>query len=309
MKSSAHPPTSMQTSRRPCGNLRTTNVVFGDSVHGAATRSTSASKSTSTAVSNRPPTAPTHTSAESSSGVDDRQSVAQLKMSFASAAIPAAMSTAISTEAMLNHSLIQTSSKPCTPPAALLVTSSAVISSSVVEQRNLSTSPIDLSSFGGGLSSTNKLCQSSTSTSTATNQPSTTREQHLLPPTTTQPVVTDSSWLTHGFRLNTSFSCVLLNARNLVNKNQFGEFELILHNNMFHIIAVCETWLKSFIPNNLIDGNDKYYVYRKDRYNQRGGGVCFFIAKLLDCTINVINLGLKYDSMLGYWYNISSRNH
>ena len=86
-----------------------------------------------------------------------------------------------------------------------------------------------------------------------------------------------------------------MNARSLVNKNQFGEFELILNNNLFKIIAVCETWLKPYIPNNLIDGNDKYNVYRKDRYNQRGGGVCLFIAKLLDCTINVINLDLKYD--------------
>ena len=31
---------------------------------------------------------------------------------------------------------------------------------------------------------------------------------------------------------------------------------------MFNVIAVCETWLKAiYIPNNLIDGNDKYYVY------------------------------------------------
>ena len=155
-----------------------------------ATRSTSASKSASTAVSNRPPTAPTHTPAESSSEVDDHQRVEQLGMSFATAAIPAAISTAISTETMLNHSLIQTSSKPCTPPEELLVSSSAGISPSVVEQRNLSTSPIDLSSSASGLSSTNKLCQSSTSTPTATTQPSTTREQHLIPPTTTQPVVT-----------------------------------------------------------------------------------------------------------------------
>ena len=157
----------------------------------AATRSTSGSKSASTAVTNRPPTAPTHTSAESSSGVDDHQHVVQLGMSFASAVLPAAMSTAILSEAILNHSLIQTSSKPCTPPEALLMTSSAVISQPVIEQTNLSTSPMDLSSSGSRLLSTNKLCQSSTST--AINQPSTMREKHLLQPTTTQPVVTDSS--------------------------------------------------------------------------------------------------------------------
>ena len=46
-------------------------------------------------------------------------------------------------------------------------------------------------------------------------------------------------------------SVVLLNARSLVNKNQFGVFELLLHNNMFNIITVCETWLKPYIPNNL----------------------------------------------------------
>ena len=243
----------------------------------AATRSTSGSKSASTAVINRPPIAPTHTSAESSRGVDDHQRVVQLGMSFASAVLPAAMSTAISTEAMLNHSLIQTSSKPCTSPEALLMTSSAVIRQPVIEQTNLSTSPIDLSSSESRLLSTNKLCQSSTST--AINQPSTMREKHLLQPTSTQPVVTDSSWLTHGFRLNTSFSCVLLNARSLVNKNQFGEFELILHNNMFNIIAVCETWLKPYIPNNLIDGNDKYYVIVKTDITKEGEDYVFSLLK------------------------------
>ena len=70
---------------------------------------------------------------------------------------------------------------------------------------------------------------------------------------------------------------------------------LDLHNNIPRYEVVCETWLKPYIPNNVIDANDKYYVYRKDRYYQSGGGVCFFITKLLDCTIIVINLGLKYD--------------
>ena len=53
--------------------------------------------------------------------------------------------------------------------------------------------------------------------------------------------------------------------------------------------------VKTIIPNNLIDGNDKYYAYRNDVYNKRGGGVCVFVAKFLDCPINVINLSLKYD--------------
>ena len=61
-------------------------------------------------------------------------------------------------------------------------------------------------------------------------------------------------------------SVVVLNTRSFVNKIQLGEFELLLHSNMFNIIAVCETWLKPYIPNNLIDGSDKYYDNRKDRY-------------------------------------------
>ena len=58
-------------------------------------------------------------------------------------------------------------------------------------------------------------------------------------------------------------SVVVLNTRSFVNKIQLGEFELLLHSKMFNIIAV---WLKPYIPNNLIDGNDKYYDNRKDRY-------------------------------------------
>ena len=166
--------------------------------HREATKSTSTSKSASSAISNPTTTDPTNTSAESSSRVDDRQRTQQLEMSFASAAV----STAISNGAMLNHSLIQTSIKPCTAPATLQMTSSAVISPSVIspsvispsviEHGNLATSPIDLSSSGSGLLSTSRLCQSST-LATANNQLSTTREEHLLQPTTTQSSVTESS--------------------------------------------------------------------------------------------------------------------
>jgi hypothetical protein len=42
-----------------------------------------------------------------------------------------------------------------------------------------------------------------------------------------------------------------------------------------NIIALTETWLDAEIHNNMIELNN-YKLFRKDRINGRGGGVCIY---------------------------------
>jgi hypothetical protein len=42
-----------------------------------------------------------------------------------------------------------------------------------------------------------------------------------------------------------------------------------------NIIALIETWLDAEIHNNMIELNN-YKLFRKDRINGRGGGVCIY---------------------------------
>ena len=58
------------------------------------------------------------------------------------------------------------------------------------------------------------------------------------------------------------------NARSLV--NQITPFQLFIHSSALDLIALTETWLKSYIYNNeLIPTN--YAVYRNDRTSHSGG--------------------------------------
>lgn len=45
----------------------------------------------------------------------------------------------------------------------------------------------------------------------------------------------------------------------------------------FNVIAICETWLNSKVPNSLLLSNFPYTIVRSDRHN-KGGGVCIFIS-------------------------------
>jgi len=45
-----------------------------------------------------------------------------------------------------------------------------------------------------------------------------------------------------------------------------------------------ETWLNNDIPNNLLDPESKYNIFRCNRHVSRGGGVCIFVSKCLKCS-------------------------
>jgi len=53
-----------------------------------------------------------------------------------------------------------------------------------------------------------------------------------------------------------------------------------------HVVAITETWLNSKIPDGLLDPNNKYHIFRCDRNERRGGGVCVLVNRDLGA-INV----------------------
>ena len=71
-----------------------------------------------------------------------------------------------------------------------------------------------------------------------------------------------------------------LNARSL-NKNII-ELKAILELTEFDVICISESWLRSRTPKDrfMIEG---YKIFRSDRKNKRGGGVCIYVKEEFDC--------------------------
>ena len=57
----------------------------------------------------------------------------------------------------------------------------------------------------------------------------------------------------------------------------------------FHFVFITESWLHDFIPSSLVFNCEKYYVFRNDRVNSRGGGVCVLIDKRYKVTTVTIS--------------------
>ena len=57
-----------------------------------------------------------------------------------------------------------------------------------------------------------------------------------------------------------------------------------ISNNPYDLICLSETWLNSTILNTALEV-DGYKLFRRDRYNQRGGGICVFVKSNLPVTV------------------------
>ena len=73
--------------------------------------------------------------------------------------------------------------------------------------------------------------------------------------------------------------CTLINARSICNK--LPELYYLLYANDYDILLFTESWLNTNIPDSLLDPENKYALFRCDRINSTGGGVCAFVAKHL----------------------------
>ena len=71
-----------------------------------------------------------------------------------------------------------------------------------------------------------------------------------------------------------------LNARSL-NKN-ITELKAILDETDFDAVSISESWLRSRTPKDRFHING-YKIFRNDRKNKRGGGVCLYVKEEYDC--------------------------
>ena len=77
--------------------------------------------------------------------------------------------------------------------------------------------------------------------------------------------------------------CILVNARSLCNKIHAFQVEIVEGGNFPDLIFVTETWFDSNFTDALIDCNNEYHIFRKDRPVGRGGGVAIFVRKTISC--------------------------
>ena len=106
---------------------------------------------------------------------------------------------------------------------------------------------------------------------------------------------------------------ISFNARSLGRKLDL--LNSILQCSHYDIVGICETWLdSSFTDAMLVDGHS-YSVFRKDRSNRGGGGVCLLVASSLCAypvvvnssycdleivAVNVVVCGIKYTFVVVY---------
>jgi hypothetical protein len=70
--------------------------------------------------------------------------------------------------------------------------------------------------------------------------------------------------------------CILINARSVVNK--LPDLYTLLYDFMYDCVFVTESWLQTHHTDGLLDPEGRYNVFRCDRNNQIGGGVCILIV-------------------------------
>ena len=86
---------------------------------------------------------------------------------------------------------------------------------------------------------------------------------------------------------STALNCLVFNARSIC--ANLCDFHHILDSSEFDIIFITETWLKTAVPDSIIDPSHRYNIVRHDRLRSSGGGVCIVARKSLSITEITIN--------------------
>ena len=104
----------------------------------------------------------------------------------------------------------------------------------------------------------------------------------------------------------------MFNARSISNKLQ--ELHDVMNSMVYDIIFITESWANKLIPDSLILAGFDYTLFRVDRHDRPGGGLCILTRSYLKCVkincdteivetlcIDVINTGpFKYRFILCY---------
>ena len=59
--------------------------------------------------------------------------------------------------------------------------------------------------------------------------------------------------------------------------NKLPEWYHLIYAGGYDVIFVTESWLNNDIPTSLLDPDDCFDVFRRDRKASRGGGVCCLV--------------------------------
>jgi len=76
---------------------------------------------------------------------------------------------------------------------------------------------------------------------------------------------------------------IYFNARSI--KNKLAELYDVLYHKCFSIVCISESWLTADMSEGIIDPQSKYTIYRCDRKNRDGGGVCILVSNQLSSTV------------------------
>jgi hypothetical protein len=62
-------------------------------------------------------------------------------------------------------------------------------------------------------------------------------------------------------------------------RSKISELHCLLYQKDYSIVAVVETWLGPDISDAMLDPENRFIIYRFDRSNGIGGGVCLFVSR------------------------------
>ena len=111
----------------------------------------------------------------------------------------------------------------------------------------------------------------------------------MLPRTTGKLVSRATSHLAAKANYSVLLNCIFFNARSINNKlHEFYDLLSGSAQQLYDIVMVTETWLKTSILNSLILNNHNNNIFRWDRTNTTGGGVCILVCKLFEATLVTI---------------------
>ena len=78
-------------------------------------------------------------------------------------------------------------------------------------------------------------------------------------------------------------SSLLFNARSLKNKLPCFHNLIYSSHHQFSFVFVSESWLDASVTDSMLDPSHIYQIFRHDRSNRVGGGVCALVANTIRC--------------------------
>ena len=106
---------------------------------------------------------------------------------------------------------------------------------------------------------------------------------------------------------NNNIKIAHLNVRSLKNRGHFVQVKDIVASHNFDVFTISETWLDHTVSNLEIE-IPGYDIYRIDRQNKRGGGVCAYVRQFFKTEVLNEISGISDNGLHQLWVKIQVRN-